>query len=530
MANGNFKRTPQALTFKRISSSLDPLNWGLHILALVLPLSVNAQPIVDFGASYPVTLKDIGNGDRLVACRRPFGSQQTDSVYLETALAGSDWGLTPIATKRLDAPEYWSFISTTATVDGLIMNGRLIVPGNSRASLVRLTDEGEFTWCNKYDGMGSGWFGTVFPSEDSIVAFANAGSLLHRVVIGPDGTVQGSIGITDTQNQQWGITTGCATDTPSEYVVAGATSWEEVWHAVIARIGLTGALWIRKYYVPIPIPGILGSSGVSRIVRAQGGGLTCTINAADTYIPGLSNSAFLMHLDDDGNVLWCRGFSFQNPGIGMRDLIQLENGDYLAIRSYDLFDDEIYRFSPAGELIGFSNCQPSCHMPGLGDFTGTAFPGRYITSGHQIAELGEYGVPCGRSYQIAGGGPSFVTPTTIQLTPILVASPTITAVPIPLADRPLELSVAISCATTPVPSVSNVRDHLRALPVPSNGSVLLKFGSEPAPPRAVELRDVQGRVVMHGFAPGEVDITSLKPGIYDCSVVGTSLHTRIVRE
>ncbi|MEO8590422.1 MAG: hypothetical protein ABI432_13690 [Flavobacteriales bacterium] len=524
MANENFKRMAQALTFIRISSSLDLLNWSLLILALVLPLSASPQAIVDFGASYPLTLKDIGNGDRLVVSRKPFGGLQIDSVYLETALAGSDWSLTPIATKRLAAPGNWSFISTTAIVDGLIMNGRLFVAGNSRASLVRLTDEGEFIWCNKYDGMGSGWFGTVFPSENSIVAFANDGPLLHRVVIGPDGTVQGNIVISDTQNQQWGIASGCATDAPSEYVVAGAASWEEVWHAVIARIGPTGALWIRKYYVPIP--GGVGSSGVSGIVRAQGGGLTCTINAADTQIPGLSNSSFLMHLDDDGNVLWCRGFSFQNSSIGMGDLIQLENGDYLAIRSWDLFDDEIYRFSSAGELIAWSDCQAPCNMHYLNEFTGTAFPGRYVISGHKIAELGDSGVPCGWSYQAAGGGPSFVTPTVISLTPVLVASPTITTVPIPLADRPLELSATTSCATTSIRSVANTLEVLRVFPVPTDGHINLQLNtSYPVP---VEIIDHSGRVVLRALAPGDLDISSLSPGPYECIVSGTNVHARII--
>ena len=522
MANDNFKRTPQALTFTRISSWLDLLNWSLHILALVLPLSASPQSIVDFGASYPMTLKDIGNSVRLVVCRRPFGSAPNDSVYMETALASTDWTLTPIATKRLAAPGTWSFISTTMTADGLIMNGRLNVAGSNSASLVRLTDNGEVVWCNKYI---SGPFSVALPSEDSIVAFVNAGPLLHRVAVGPDGTVTGNIAISNTQNDLWSIGSGCATDAPSEHVVAGATYWENVPHAVIARIGPTGALWIKKYYVPIP--GGVGYSGVSSIVRAQDGGYTCIINAMDDQIPGIFYYVYLMHLDGDGNVLWC----LLSPGMSMGALVQLENGEYLAIvQPFDLADAEINRFSSAGELITWSDCQAPCNMNSLNEFMGTAFPGRYLKSGHKIAELGENGVPCGRSNSTTAGGPAFVTVSTISLTPVLAASPTITTVPIPLAERSAQLSATISCGTTPVPSASSADEYFRAFPVPSHGSVMLKLGSEPTLHRAVELRDAQGRVVMQCFAPGEVDITSLKPAIYDCLVVGTAMHARIVKE
>lgn len=526
MAYESSKRASQALVFSGISSSFDLLNCALRILALALPLSASTQTIVDFGASSPVTLKDIGNDNRLVVCRRPFGSAPNDSVYMETAIAGSDWALTPVVTKRIAAPGTWSLVSSITTVDGLIINGFLNVAGSNSASLLRLTDEGEVTWCNKYSGVAK--FGAALPSEDSIVAFAGAGSLLHRVVVGPDGTAIGNIAISNTENHLWSIVSGCTTDAPSEHIVAGATFFEGTWRAAIARIGPSGALWMKKYYVPIP--GVVGPSDVSSIVQAQDGGFTCIINAMDNQIPGIYYYSYLVHLDDDGNVLWCQGYSLWNAGMTRRALIQLESGDYLAIQTFDLADEEIIRFSSTGQLIAWSDCQAPCNMHSLGGFAGTPFPGRYVISGHKIAELGENGVPCGRSNNTTAGGPALVTVTTAPLTPILAASPTITTVPITLADRSPEWNATISCGTTPVPSVSNVDEYLRAFPVPANGRVMLKLGSGPTPHRAVELRDIQGRVVMRSFAPGEVDITSLQPGIYDCLVVGTAMHARIVKE
>ena len=479
---------------------------------------------MDFGASFPVSLTDIGNGDRLVVCRIPFGSPPIDSVYLETAIAGSDWTLTPVATTRLAAPGTWTFVSSTTTVDGLIMNGILYDAGFNRASLMRLTDEGEITWCNKYDGMGTGSFGVALPSEDSIVAFASAGPLLHRVVVGADGTAIGNIAISNTQNDLWSIVSGCATDSPLEHMVAGATSWEGVYHAVIARIGPAGALWMKKYYVPIP--GGVGYSGVSRIVRAQDGGFTCIINAMDNQIPGIYYYSYLMHLDDDGNVLWCRGSTLQIPSMEMGGLIQLETGDYLAIKTFDLDASEIIRFSSTGELIAGSDCQAPCNMYSLNAFTGTAFPGRYVRSGSKIAELGENGVPCGRSNYTSAGGPAFVTVSTISLIPILASSPTITTVPIPLADRSPELSATISCGTTTVTSVAKPLAYLRAFPVPTDGRITLQLnGTQPAP---VEILDHSGRVVLRAFAPGDLDISSLSPGPYECVVSGTNVHARII--
>ncbi|MBK7383910.1 MAG: hypothetical protein IPI81_11365 [Flavobacteriales bacterium] len=524
MANENFIRTAQALTSSGISSSLDPLYWSLFVLALALPLSVSSQAIVDFGASFPVSLTDIGNGDRLVVCRRPFGSPPIDSVYLETAIAGSDWTLTPVATTRLAAPGTWTFVSSTTTVDGLIMNGILYDAGFNRASLMRLTDEGEITWCNKYDGMGTGSFGVALPSEDSIVAFASAGPLLHRVVVGADGTAIGNIAISNTQNDLWSFVAVCATDAPSEHVVAGATSWEGVFHAVIARIGPTGALWMKKYYVPIP--GGVGYSGVSSIVQAQDGGYTCIINAMDNQIPGIYYYAYMMHLDDEGNVLWCRGSSLQTTGMEMRHLIQLQTGDYSTIQTFDLFDEEINGFSSTGELIARSDCQAPCNMHLLSGLTGTAFPGRYVISGHKIAELGENGVPCGRSNILTSGGPAFVSVSTLPLTPVSVTPPTITVVPIPLADRTPELSATLSCGTTTVTSVAKPLAYLRAFPVPTDGRITLQLnGTQPAP---VEILDHSGRVVLRAFAPGDLDISSLSPGPYECVVSGTNVHARII--
>lgn len=525
MINAEQNHAAQASSIGATTQSFHLLSRGLLLLVLVLPFSVSSQVIADFGASYPGAVKDIGNGNRLVVCRKPFGSPSTDSVYLETAIAGSDWAMTPVATRRLAAPGNWQFTSTTMTVDGLILNGVLNTGGSNSASLARLTDDGEVAWFHQYIGLS---FGLTLPSEDSIIAFTSAGPLLHRVVIGPDGTAIGNIAISSTKNNQWSIVSGCTTDAPSEHLVAGTTSWEGSSQAVVVRIGPAGAVWVKRYYVPIP--GGVGPSSISSIVRAQDGGFTCIVNAMDNQIPGIYYYSYLMHLDDDGNVLWCRGSSLQGAAMSMRSLVQLENGDYLAIQTFDLTANEIRRFSSTGELIARSACQAPCNLFSLDQFMGTSPPGGYVRSGRKIAELGENGAPCGRSIYATAGWPPYVTANTFPLTPALATGPTITTVAIPLADRSAEMSATLSCATTTAQSVPSMEEYIQAFPIPSNGSVTLEIGSGASPRRAVELMDVQGRVVMHSFAPGEIDITSLKPGIYDCLVVGTAMRVRIVKE
>ncbi len=515
----------QASSIRKSNQAFHLLSWGLLNFVLFLPMTANSQVIADFGASSPRALKDLGDGNRLVVFSKSFGSPTTDSVYLETAIGYSDWSLMPIATKLFAAPGNWQFTSSITTADGLILNGNLNVSGSNSAILVRLTDAGEVIWCKNYTGAS---FRVALPSEDSIVAFTVAGPLLHRVVVGPDGMAIGSITISNTQNQPWSLTSGCVTDVPSEHMVAGAATYEGVNHAVVARIGPAGALWIKKYYVPIP--GGVGYSGVSSIVRAEDGGYTCIINAMDNQIPGIYYYSYMMHFDDEGNVLWCRGSSLLGSAMSRRTLVQVEDGDYLAIQNYDLAANEIIRFSSTGEIIAVSYCQAPCNLFYLDYFMGTPFAGGYVRSGSKIAELGDYGAPCGRSIFTTGGGPPFVTVMTDPLTPTLATGPTVTTDTIPLADRPAELSATISCGATPVPSSPNADEYLRAFPVPSDGSIILKFGSEPTLRQVVELRDVQGRVVMHSFAPGEINIASLKPGIYDCLVVGTAMHVKIVKE
>jgi hypothetical protein len=529
--NNYCSMTHHSSAFKERTSLADSIFGSITLMprtmgfvAFLMPSVACAQVIVDFGASYPMSVKDLDNGDQLIVCRRPFGGSIVDSTYLETGIAGVDWDITPVVTERIAAAGNWSLISTLPTSDGLVLNGTLTSPGSSNASLVRLNNDGDVVWCNKYTSWS---FPVALPSEDSIVAITNSGPTLHRITVGPDGTAMNSIAVSNTLNQSWSIYSGCATDSPSEHVIAGAT-YEGVPHAAIARIGPAGALWMNKYYVPIP--GGVGYSRATSIVRAQEGGFTCIINAMDDQIPGISYYSYLVHLDEEGNVLWSRGSTITATAMSMGGLVQLETGDYLAIVYYDLLAPEILRFSLTGDLISKSYCQSPCNLQSLHGFMGAPRPFRFIRSGQRLAELGTNWVPCGRSNSAFTAGPPSASVTRIALTPTPGTSPTITTVPIPLAERTPELSATTSCGTTVIPSVPSLSDRFRAYPVPSDGSVTLELGTGPTDKRPIELRDVHGRLVMQGAAPGALDISSLEPGIYDCTVNGTTQHLRLVKE
>ncbi|MEZ4806134.1 MAG: T9SS type A sorting domain-containing protein [Flavobacteriales bacterium] len=458
-------------------------------------------------------------GDLYTVVERRYGN---DSTTVEVRPGGPP-GVQPGHAFRLQFPVTW--VNSAAALDDGVL-----VAGTNRSALVqpclfKAGADGAMEWYHHFDDLAHGQDQLVelITAGDAFAVYSYPGGTYRDGVYRINGT---SAGPTDavhvsTGGHEFRVSAAAATN-GAEHLVGGSIypmGSQNTKDVLLMRTDPNGASWMRSYDMGSSAP-IAQSESVGDIIRLVDGNhlVIGTYSDNSNVLQG-----FLMKVDGDGTVLWCKRYTNGNGGLLLSSAYEYPDGT-LAVSGGNSALQGMLLFVDA-----------SGGSPSTQTYNNTGSSATSLLSTFTLAD--EVRLRAG-----TGGQLLFDAQCDMVQGPVVIATdhdPVVTTVGFSAEvvvpgtwdptyqERSTVMEWEVSCLTERIGEQEGAAP-LVAYPVPTNGAV--RLAGDVRNGDAVEVRSMLGRVVRRTRYMGQVDLSALPAGAYVLINERTGMRVRVVRD
>jgi hypothetical protein len=290
---------------------------------------------------------DLGGGNTCYAFQRMFG---WDSSHVELMWAGPDQSVTSAAAFHLPYPI--SYLNDAARLeDGILVSGEISGEPN-RAILLKTDDAGNLQWhhhiTNVYHQQNGA--GVIMPHGSGFSTYVYCWGIsdgAYRVEGEPTGTTWSGVEMLPPSTIRFSVNGAIAMADPTEHLLFGMgldmTNLANFKTALI-DVRDTGAVWMKLYTMP---PQFSYPNDPLDVRRTEDGNYICS----GSYSVGPLDKGYLMKVDPEGDVLWCRTYADTSGMLHLTSVIELPGSDLLVAGQDRYYQCLLLRLAPTGEII-----------------------------------------------------------------------------------------------------------------------------------------------------------------------------------